>query len=65
LLVGNAVDAPDVKWVPEFVLDWEMIYRTPAEMRQIADAISDICRLDVLFDGSGSWQFLEASTQCS
>lgn len=63
LLIGNAVDAPNVKWVPEFVLDWQMIYRAPDEMRRIATAISDACRLDVLFDRSGAWQFLEASAR--
>jgi hypothetical protein len=63
LLVGNAVDSTHVKWVPEFVLDWEMVYRTPDDMRRIAQPIASVCRLDVAFDGSGAWQFLVAERQ--
>jgi SAM-dependent methyltransferase len=64
LLVGNAVDATEVKWVPEFVLDWEMIYRTPADMRELAQMIATSCQLDVVFDESGAWQFLSAQRRC-
>ena len=64
LLVGNAVDATEVKWVPEFVLDWEMIYRTPADMRRLARSIACSCQLDVAFDESGAWQFLSAQRRC-
>jgi len=60
LLVGNAVDSTHVKWVPEFVLDWKMIYRTPDDMRRMAQPIASICHCDVAFDGSGAWQFLAA-----
>jgi extracellular factor (EF) 3-hydroxypalmitic acid methyl ester biosynthesis protein len=63
LLVGNAVDSAHVKWVPEFVLDWEMVYRTPDDMRKIAQPIASSCHLDVVFDGSGAWQFLVAERQ--
>jgi trans-aconitate methyltransferase len=60
LLVGNAVDATHVKWVPSFVLDWEMIYRTPDEMRALAEPVAGQCLLDIDFDGSAAWQFLSA-----
>lgn len=58
LLIGNAVDSPGVRWVPEFVLDWHMIYRSPAQMRALASNLQESCRIDVEFDESGVWQFL-------
>jgi hypothetical protein len=58
LLIGNAVDANHVKWVPTFVLDWDMIYRTPDDMRALASHVAGQCRLDVDFDESAAWQFL-------
>jgi hypothetical protein len=59
LLIGNAVDDPDVKWVPEFVLDWQLIYRSPDEMRRLCKYIEGPHRLGISFDASGAWQFLE------
>jgi hypothetical protein len=59
LLIGNAVDAREVKWVPEFVLDWQLLYRTPDDMRRLCKSISDPHRISLSFDGSGAWQFLE------
>jgi hypothetical protein len=59
LLIGNALAARDVRWVPEFVLDWRMIYRTPDDMRRLCKDLEVPHRLDVDFDGSGAWQFLE------
>jgi hypothetical protein len=59
LLIGNAVDASDVKWVPEFVLDWQLLYRTPDDMRRLCKFVTDPHRISLSFDGSGAWQFLE------
>jgi len=59
LLIGNALAAHDVKWVPEYVLDWRMIYRTPDDMRRLCKELEIPHSLEVKFDGSGAWQFLE------
>jgi len=61
VLVGNAVDAREVKWVPEYVLDWHMIYRSQVQM--LALVSSDLGSVDkrVVLDDSGAWQFLEVS----
>lgn len=58
MLVGNAVDAPDVKWVPEFVLDWTMVYRNEHEMIELCSGLELASPPKVLLDRSGAWQFL-------
>lgn len=54
LVVGNAADARDARWLPEFVLDWTMVYRTPEQM---AALIGSRCGR-VQQDDSGCWHFL-------
>jgi extracellular factor (EF) 3-hydroxypalmitic acid methyl ester biosynthesis protein len=58
LLVGNALDARDVKWVPEYVLDWHMIYRTEQDMRRLCRMIEFPTSSRILHDRSRAWQFL-------
>jgi hypothetical protein len=56
--VGNALDARDVKWVPEYVLDWHMIYRTEQDMRRLCRMIEFPTSSRILHDRSRAWQFL-------
>jgi hypothetical protein len=58
ILVGNAVDDDGVKWVPEFVLDWRLIYRTPAEMLRLAEGVGERGKFEIQHDSSQAWQFL-------
>ena len=58
LAIGNAADDQEVIWVPEFVLDWHMIYRTEEDMRSLADLPSDGSSFGVERDSSKSWHFL-------
>jgi hypothetical protein len=61
LLVGNAVEDREVKWVPDYVLDWHMIYRTEADMLRLCQSIQCSAPRRVLYDNSGAWQFLKLS----
>jgi extracellular factor (EF) 3-hydroxypalmitic acid methyl ester biosynthesis protein len=58
LLVGNAVQAPMVRWMPEFMLDWRMIYRTREDMRRLGQPFADRARLELGADASGAWHLL-------
>ncbi len=39
LFVGNLKDAPDTSWILEFVIAWQLLYRTPASFRHLADGL--------------------------
>lgn len=58
VLFGNAARAPDVHWVPEFVLDWRMNYRDAGELRSVLPA--GAVDVQMLTDASSSWHFVEA-----
>jgi len=58
LLFGNAAAGPDVHWVPEFVLDWHMIYREGAELEAVLPG--EATGVNLLSDDSNSWHFIEA-----
>ena len=57
-LFGNAARGPDMHWVPEFVLDWHMNYRDPAELQGVLPP--DVVGMNLLTDNSLSWHFIEA-----
>lgn len=61
LVVGNAAAAPDVRWVPEFLLDWTMIYRTEAELRALARDFRERAKIEIECDDSAAWLFLVAT----
>ena len=58
LLIGNAAELDGAAWVPEFVLDWPMIYRTETQLRQLCVGIGDASCLRVESDRSKTWYFL-------
>lgn len=58
LLIGNAALAEGVRWVPEFVLDWQLRYRTVAEMEDLGSRLPRGLKREVLRDDSGVWLFL-------
>ncbi len=58
LLVGNAAAVPGLRWVPEFLLDWTMIYRTEADMAALGEGLGGT--LNVERDDSDTWLFLAA-----
>lgn len=59
MLIGNAADAPGIRWVPEFILDWRMIYRTPEQMRELAAGLgASAASSAVESDASAAWHFL-------
>jgi hypothetical protein len=60
LVFGNAAVAPGVRWMPEFVLDWTMIYRTEEELLHLASDFAPKVRLEVDRDESKAWLFLVA-----
>jgi extracellular factor (EF) 3-hydroxypalmitic acid methyl ester biosynthesis protein len=63
LVVGNAADGPGVRWMPEFVLDWTMIYRTEAELRDLARDFAGRARIEIDSDESAAWLFLVAQAK--
>jgi SAM-dependent methyltransferase len=56
--VGNAANEPDVIWVPEFVLDWRMKYRTEEDMRELAELPLEGLSVALERDASKAWLFL-------
>ncbi len=58
LLVGNAADAPVVRWLPEYALDWKMIYRTAQDMRGLGAPFAERARIEQGTDASGAWHLL-------
>jgi len=63
LLIGNAASSEGIRWVPEFVLDWQMIYRDREEMLQLAAEIGIRAQADVEQDASSAWHFLVVDRQ--
>jgi hypothetical protein len=57
LLVGNAAVAHGIRWVPDFVLDWHMIYRTRGEMLDLVKDLRGV-NVGIEVDDSGAWNFL-------
>lgn len=60
VLFGNAARRPDVHWVPEFVLDWRLLYRTEEDVRALFPDTADANTIELVSDSSDSWHFLEA-----
>jgi hypothetical protein len=58
LAFGNALSAPDVRWVPEFVLDWRMIYRSESEVVRFAETLPSDASISVKTDPSSAWCFV-------
>jgi len=46
--------------MPEFVLDWTMIYRTEPELRDLARDFTDRSQIEIDSDDSAAWLFLIA-----
>jgi len=65
LAFGNASFANDVRWVPEFVLDWHMVYRTEVEIRRLVRLLPRDADVSVRRDASGAWCFLVIRKACS
>jgi hypothetical protein len=63
LVVGNAAAGPGVRWMPEFVLDWTMVYRSEAELRDLAQDFADRARIEIDSDDSAAWLFLVAHAE--
>jgi len=65
LLLGNAGRAHDVRWVPEFLLDWRMIYRSEVELRELAKDVADVADVSIVRDSSKAWYFLVVRKRAS
>jgi hypothetical protein len=63
LVVGNAAAGPGVRWMPEFVLDWTMIYRTEAELLDLARDFAHRAKIEIDSDESAAWLFLVARAE--
>jgi extracellular factor (EF) 3-hydroxypalmitic acid methyl ester biosynthesis protein len=52
LVVGNMLARPDVNWTPEFVLDWQLIFRTESEMLELASELGAV-KTELRLDSTG------------
>ncbi len=52
LVVGNMADNPGIGWLPEFLLDWTLLYRSEQEMKAFADHL-DAASVEVKLDRTG------------
>ncbi len=57
LFFGNAADGPDVRWVPEFVLDWHMVYRSHETLRDLVSTAAG-APAESVADTSAAWNFV-------
>lgn len=60
LFVGNAASAAGIRWVPEYVLDWNLRYRSKEEMLDLASNLPEEARTSIRSDDSNAWHFLMA-----
>jgi hypothetical protein len=62
LLLGNLVEAPDTTWVMDFVLNWQLHYRTDESMLRLATGLSPSpSNLGITRDATGHCIFLDAT----
>lgn len=59
MLVGNALGPNDHFWLAEFVLDWNLIYRTEQEMLDLLAEVERPGEAEVLTETSGAYYFLK------
>jgi extracellular factor (EF) 3-hydroxypalmitic acid methyl ester biosynthesis protein len=63
LLIGNLVEAPDSTWAMEYVVGWNLIYRTEAEMLALAGALRPApARVGITRDATGGCLFLDVTS---
>jgi extracellular factor (EF) 3-hydroxypalmitic acid methyl ester biosynthesis protein len=59
LYLGNLMEAPDTSWMMDYVLAWQLIYRTSDDMLRIGASLTpEPAELAVETDGSGHAIFL-------
>ena len=58
LAFGNALSAPDVRWVPEFLLDWHMNYRSESDVLRLVEPLPRDAGISVKRDPSSAWCFV-------
>lgn len=63
LLIGNLMRVPDSSWQIEFATAWHLIYRTEAEMVDMAEKIQGAETLSVTKDDTGHCLFLDARSR--
>jgi extracellular factor (EF) 3-hydroxypalmitic acid methyl ester biosynthesis protein len=62
LLLGNLVETPDSTWVMDFVLGWQLLYRTGESMLRLATGLSPApSSLGITRDATGRCIFLDAT----
>jgi hypothetical protein len=62
LLLGNLVVAPDTTWLMDYVLGWQLRYRTPESMLGLADGLSPVAaRVGITADATGHCIFLDVT----
>ena len=59
LLIGNMVPENPTRWIMEHHLDWQLIYRSRAELSDIAKRAAPAGRLQILEEETGVNPFIE------
>ncbi len=58
LAIGNARWPNDYFWGTEFIVDWTLIYRTRAQMLELAEGVDDTAEREIVTESAGSFHFL-------
>jgi hypothetical protein len=66
LLVGNLVETPDTTWIMEYVLGWQLVYRTEVDMLRFAEGLAPSpARVGITRDQTGRCLFLDVTCASS
>ncbi len=58
IAIGNARQHPTHFWVPEFLLDWRLLYRTEAQMLELAADQAAHFDIELALEPAGAYWFL-------
>jgi extracellular factor (EF) 3-hydroxypalmitic acid methyl ester biosynthesis protein len=62
LLIGNLVETADSSWVMDYILNWQLLYRTDETMMELAEGLSPMpSRTAIVPDTTGRCLFLDVT----
>ena len=64
MIIGNAADNPNIRWIPEFLLNWRLIYRSDEEMLKLVENLDIPIFPQLSKDSSNTWHFLKINKKC-
>lgn len=58
IAVANALKPNTHFWLPEFIMDWSLLYRDQQDMLRLANTLPSTAERNVFTEGSGAFHFL-------